>query len=139
MNTTTTPPMNTTTTTPDMTAADTPEFEPAVLALAAELDVDPAEISEENYECYGLKVLSHGRAEYAIGTDAEADEAWDQALDSYLDETDLLDPIPGSLRKYFDREAWKRDARHDGRGHALASYDGDEIELEGGLVAFRIN
>jgi len=47
----------------------------------------------------------------------------------------------GSLSSYitFDEETWKRDARHDGRGHALASYDGDEIDLADGYVAFRIN
>ena len=29
--------------------------------------------------------------------------------------------------------------RCDGRGQFLASYDGDEIELEGGLFAYRVN
>lgn len=115
------------------------EVEDEIFALCQELEVEPSEIDEERHTCYGLKVYSVGRAEYAVGTDEEADEAWDQALDSYLDDTGLLDAIPDNLRRYFDRDAWKRDARHDGRGHALASYDGDEIELEGGLVAFRIN
>jgi hypothetical protein len=142
--TTTTPDMNTTTTptTPDMnTTTTTTEFDPAILALAAELHVDPSEIDEERHDHYGLTVLSHGRAEYAVGTDSEADEAWDQSLDSYLDDcgVGVLDSIPENLRSYFDRDAWKSDARHDGRGHALASYDGDEMELSGGLVAFRIN
>ena len=27
---------------------------------------------------------------------------------------------------YFDEEKWKRDARYDGRGHSLSSYDGAE-------------
>ncbi len=115
------------------------EYEDYVLALAEELGEDPAEITKESHDCYGLTVLSHGRAEYAVGTDEEADEAWDQALDSYLDDCGVLDSIPENLRRYFDRDAWKSDARHDGRGHALASYDGDEMELQDGYVAFRIN
>lgn len=115
------------------------EYEDYIIALAEELGEDPADITEESHDCYGLKVLSHGRAEYAIGTDSEADEAWDQALDSYLDDCGVLDSIPENLRRYFDCDAWKSDARHDGRGHALASYDGDEMELQDGYVAFRIN
>lgn len=121
------------------TTTTTTEFDPAILALAVELGVDPSEIDEERHDHYGLTVLSHGRAAYALGTDAEADEAWDQSLDSYLDDCGVLDSIPENLRHYFNRDAWKRDARYDGRGHALASYDGDEMELSNGLVAFRIN
>ena len=30
------------------------------------------------------------------------------------------------MRYYFDDEKWKRDARFDGRGHSLSSYDGAE-------------
>lgn len=116
------------------------EYEDYIIALAEEIDEDPAEITEETYKHYGcMTVLSCGRAEYAVGTDEEADEVWDQALDSYLDDCGVLDSIPENLRPYFDREAWKRDARHDGRGHALASYDGDEMDLSDGYVAFRIN
>jgi hypothetical protein len=115
------------------------EFDEPLLALADELGEDPADITEERHTVYGLTVYSIGRAEYAVGTDAEADEAWDQALDSYLDDCGVLDSLPCNLRSYFDRDAWKRDARHDGRGHALASYDGNELELAGDFYAFRIN
>jgi hypothetical protein len=115
------------------------EYDEAVLALADELGEDPADITEERHTVYGLTVYSIGRAEYAVGTDAEADEAWDQALDSYLDECGVLDSLPCNLQSYFDRDAWKRDARFDGRGHALASYDGEELELAGDFYAFRIN
>lgn len=115
------------------------EYEDDVYALAMELAEDPADIAEEWHECYGMKVLSVGSAEYAVGTDEEADEAWDQSLDSYLDDCGVLDSMPDNLRPYFDREAWKRDAKMDGRGHSLASYDGHEIDLADGYVAFRIN
>jgi hypothetical protein len=115
------------------------EYEDHIIALAEELGEDPADITEESYDCYGLTVLSCGRAEYAVGTDEEADEAWDQSLDSYLDDCGVLDSMPENLRPYFDRDAWKRDARFDGRGHSLASYDGNEMDLSDGFVAFRIN
>jgi hypothetical protein len=114
-------------------------YEDHIFALADELGEDPAEFTEEKYDYYGLTVVSHGSAEYAIGTDAEADDAWDQSLDSYIDDCGLLDSVPENLRRYFDRDAWKSDARYDGRGHSLASYDGDEMELSDGFYAFRIN
>lgn len=111
----------------------------ALEALAKHLECDPDELTEERYDCYGLTVFSLGSKQYAVGTDNEADSAWDQSLDSYLDDCGILDSFPENLRGYFDREAWKNDARMDGRGHFLASYDGDEIELDDGYVAFRIN
>jgi len=114
-------------------------YEEHIFALADELGEDPAEFTEESHTCYGLTVVSHGSAEYAVGTDSEADDAWDQSLDSYLDDCGVLDAIPENLRRYFDRDAWKSDARHDGRGHSLASYDGEEIELSDGFYAYRIN
>lgn len=114
------------------------QYDEPLLALADELGEDPANLTEERHTVYGLTVYSIGRAEYAVGTDAEADEAWDQALDSYLDDCVLPD-LPETARRYFDRDAWKSDARHDGRGHAIASYDSNELELSGGFYAFRIN
>lgn len=63
--------------------------------------------------------------EYLVLTDEEADDAWDEALDSYLDDC-VLPGLPEHARHYFDRPAWKRDARFDGRGHSLALYDGEE-------------
>ena len=120
------------------------EYEEAIIALAEELGCEPSEIDEEPHDYYGLTVFSYGRAEYAVGTDEEADEAWNQSLDSYIEECiqpeiDRLEV--GNLSAYlnFDEEAWKRDARYDGRGHALSSYDGHEMGLANGFVAFRIN
>jgi len=67
-------------------------------------------------------------AEYAVLTDSEADDAWDESLNSYLDEC-ILPELEGNLAQYFDRDAWKRDAQTDGRGHSLSSYDGEEHEV----------
>ena len=66
--------------------------------------------------------------EYLVLTDDEADEMWDEQLDSYLDEC-VLPELPEMARNYFDTKAWKRDARHDGRGHSLSGYDGCEEEV----------
>lgn len=115
------------------------EYEDYIIALAEEIGEDPAEFTEEKYDYHGLTVVSHGSAEYAVGTGIEANDAWDQSLDSYLDDCGVLDAMPENLRRYFDRDAWKSDARHNGRGHSLSSYDGEELDLNGGFVAFRIN
>jgi len=46
--------------------------------------------------------------------------------------------MPKFTQFYFDDEKWKNDARMDGRGHSLSSYDGCEIDVAD-LVMFRIN
>ena len=94
------------------------------------------EVTEYNH--YGLTMLeSDDGAEYAIGTDDEAEYAWEESLDSYIDEC-ILPEIPKFARFYFNEEKWKRDARIDGRGHSLSSYDGRETDI-GDLVMFKIN
>lgn len=106
------------------------EYEPAQLALASFLECEPDELTEERYQHYdSLTVFSHGRQEYAVGTDDEADSAWDASMESYLDEC-VLPELPETAKRYFDRESWKSDARYDGRGHSLSGYDGNENEVE---------
>lgn len=76
---------------------------------------------------------SHGNeyeaafCDYLVLTDDEADEALDEALESILDDV-ILPDLDEALQSYFDRDAWKRDAEYDGRGHHLSSYDGCEEE-----------
>jgi hypothetical protein len=72
--------------------------------------------------------VSCSAGEYLVVTDDEAEELWDQYLESYIDEC-ILPEASGMAKDYFDREGWKEDARHDGRGHSLASYDGNEDEV----------
>lgn len=67
--------------------------------------------------------FSYYNEEYLVLTDEEADEEEDRQLDNYIDE--CLE-IPDDIRPYFDEEKWKRDARMDGRGHIISSYDGCE-------------
>lgn len=63
--------------------------------------------------------------EYKVLTDDEAEAEWDEYLDDYIDN---YIEIPEHVLPYFDRESWKDDARQDGRGHSLATYDGNENE-----------
>lgn len=89
------------------------------IAVAMEEDVDVCDVDEK-----GEYYKAAGR-EYRVLTDDEADAAWDESLDNYID--DALE-IPEWIEPYFDRERWKEDAQRDGRGHHLASYDGEERE-----------
>lgn len=109
------------------------EEEDEKIALARFLEVeakDLDEIEENSYDSYGLKTFSYGGNDYAVGNDSDCDDAWDQALDSYIEECLLPEIKDDNLRNYFDFEKWKRDARYDGRGHSLSSYDGNENEEE---------
>lgn len=65
--------------------------------------------------------------EYEILTDSEADDRWEEELNLYIDEC-IMPELPDWVQNYFDEDAWKRDARFDGRGHSIAHYDGNENE-----------
>ena len=108
------------------------------LWLCHEIDANPANCTTENHDFYGLTVYTVDGKEYAVGTNSECDDAWNQSLDSYLEEC-IYPELKGNLSNYFDEEKWKRDAKHDGRGHSLSSCDGTEIELGGDFYAFRTN
>lgn len=114
-----------------------------VRALALHLECSPSDIEEETCTHYDMPLYSAQGGEYAVGTDEEADSAWDQSLDSYIEECiepELKFEGLGSLSAYvkFDSEMWKRDARMDGRGHSLSGYDGEENEQEIDGVTFYI-
>ena len=108
-------------------------------ALAKFLGIEPEEVTLYGGHHYEMTIFETSEGEYAIGTDEEADQSWNQSLDSYIDDCIMPMITAESLKQYFDVEKWKRDARYDGRGHSLSSYDGDEIELANGLYAYRIN
>lgn len=108
-----------------------------IRALALHLECSPHDISEESYTHYDMPIYSAEGGEYAVATDAQADSAWDQSLDSYIEECiepelEKLQNNTGNLAAYvkFDEEMWKRDARMDGRGHSLSGYDGHEHDQE---------
>ena len=89
--------------------------------------IDDLRCRIEDIQDIGDNLYKYGREEYYVLTDDEADEKWDEELDYYLEEC-IYPEIPEHLRGYFDDEAWKEDARMDGRGHTLSSYDGCEYE-----------
>lgn len=96
-----------------------------VLALCLEEEISVSEIStlSEN----GDNRFSYGGHEYLICTDEEADDAQDEEFENYLDEC-ILPELPKQSQRYFESDAWKSDAKHDGRGHSLGRYDGNENE-----------
>jgi hypothetical protein len=104
---------------------DKPEmFDEKIQALGKHLDLNNEDLRmiEENGD-----YLSFDDREFLVLTDDEAEKKWDEHLDSYIEE--CLE-IPEHLRFYFDEEKWKDDARMDGRGHSLSSYDGHEHEIK---------
>ena len=82
---------------------------------------------EDIQDGYSDNIFEIDGEEYEVLTDFEADDRWEEELDFYIDEC-ILPQIPEKLQNYFDDEAWKRDARYDGRGHCIARYDGYENE-----------
>ncbi|MEK6880344.1 MAG: hypothetical protein AABY22_12080 [Nanoarchaeota archaeon] len=97
-----------------------------VLALAKQLDLTLSEtlndIEEESDE-----IFKYGEKEFFVLTNDEADTKNEEYIDNYIDES-ILHELPQRYQIYFDNEAFKRDARIDGRGHNLAGYDGNEEE-----------
>lgn len=93
----------------------------AELAAAFVRMLDLSEDDLQDIEINDARATVQG-VEYIAGDDSEMDSEWDSELDNYLDEWEE------SKSPYFDTEAWKRDARMDGRGHALNRYNGDELE-----------
>jgi hypothetical protein len=87
---------------------------------------DLSEDDLQDIEIDGNRVTVQG-TDYLAGDDGEMDEEWDNYLENYIDE--CLE-IPESVERYFDREKWKDDAKMDGRGHSLNSYNGGEEEAK---------
>lgn len=97
------------------------------LALALMLDLSVNEIGdivEERNNRWCVQGF-----DYLAGTDDEMDDAWDEDLDNYLEECVYPD-LPENLRNYFDDDAWKRDAKTDGRASALNRWNGEELYQE---------
>jgi hypothetical protein len=96
-----------------------------LLAYCREFNCHPSDCTISTGGAYGYGYAIHnGREEWSVMTDDDADSAWDDSMESYLDEG----CVEGADSPYFDREAWKRDASYDGRGHFLSGYDGNEYD-----------
>jgi len=99
-----------------------------IVALGNHLEISPCEAKENiSVSTYDDCIYEYAGQEYLVCTDDEADEKQDEELENYIDE--CLE-IPDNIERYFDREAWKSDARNDGRGHCLNRYDGCEDSEE---------
>lgn len=97
-----------------------------IIALGKHLDLTPSEANEDielDRDC----LYSYSGQEYLVCTDLEADELWDECLENYIEDC-ILPELEEGLRRYFDNEAWKRDARYDSRGDYLNTYNGSEYE-----------
>lgn len=91
------------------------------------IEDQPEQIEEIKISSYNDNIFEYFNEEYEVLTDEEADERWDEELQYYIDEV-IIPEIPDCWQNYFDEESWKRDARFDGRGHAISRYDGCENE-----------
>lgn len=134
-----------------------------IIALAKHLGCDPEEISEARY---GDNRFEHGRAEYLVLTDSEADDAARERIEESLwaFNTSFIRAHAPSLSSASAEKAIAKvqetlceganevvralipDFEHfvsdaiaaDGRGHFLAGYDGEESE-EGSFYIYREN
>jgi hypothetical protein len=96
------------------------------IALSIHLQLSVKEsfdLEVSNDDC----TIEYSNKEYLVCTESEAEEKWNEGLDSYIEEC-ILPQIAEELQNYFDNESWKRDAKNDGIGHCLSSYDGREYE-----------
>lgn len=96
------------------------------LALAQHLHIDLDWIEDE-IEVSGRDdcAFEAEGGEYLVLTGSEADGRWEEALNRYIESClGMSDDVRGC----FDEDAWKSDAKLDGRGHSLSLYDGDEHE-----------
>ena len=146
---------------------ETKVSELAAIALAGWLGIERDEITEARSDCYGLTVLEVGQDSYAVGDDSQAYEACKEYLKeavwsfngNFIAEVCGLPVELGEVFSgYTHKECEganpallalvKRTCGFDsfvsrvvgdcGRGHFLAGYDGDEIDLGDGLYAYRI-
>lgn len=139
-----------------------------IKALCEPLGKDFLDVETESWDHYGLTVCSIDGQEYAIGTDEEADSAarsyvedslWAFRPEFILDQCGLdlsgaeslrdmqgkacegaNDFIYSLVKRTCGLDSFCEEAvRWDGRGHFLARYDGEEIELLGGnYYAYKI-
>lgn len=89
-----------------------------------------SELEQIQEATYNDNLFEYYNESYLVLTDDEADDAWEDELQNYIDECIMpeLERNCPELSRYFDEEAWKRDARFDGRGHSLNRYDGTEYD-----------
>lgn len=114
------------------------DYDKKIIALAQHLNINMDIDEEYNIEelkeelnnikeGYTDNIFEYYNEEYEVLTDNEADERWEEELQNYTDEC-IIPELSDFATRYFNKEAWKRDARFDGRGHSISRYDGCEHE-----------
>lgn len=98
------------------------------IAIAIMFDISLKDIDDLIEEPTKGNIWKIEGFEYLFGTDDEMDDEWDEYLENYLDEC-VLSELSEIAKRYFDEEAWKSDAKTDGRGHSLNRYDGGELSI----------
>lgn len=135
--------------------------------LAKWLGEEESSVEEARFDSWGLTTLEVGSDTYAVGTDEECDAAcceyikesvWSFKSEFILEECGLPMELAEAIRSFQEKECESANAAilaliektcgvaeftraaisADGRGHFLASYDGDEISLGNGFFAYRI-
>jgi len=139
----------------------------AVEAVADQIGCDPDDLTLETHTHYGLEVFSNGSQEYAVGTDKEANEACKEYIkdstwafrSSFICEycnlpQELAEALEAMQSKKCEGandsilaliektegglDGFVEAVSAGGRGHFLASYDGNENEKDGFFI-YRIN
>lgn len=116
------------------TEIEVKEIDPRITALLKHLEY-PDNLTLETSD--DMRYETSEGEEYLVLTDEESEEAWNESMDSYIDEC-ILSELPEAYRYYFDSEKWKYDASFDGRRNALATYDSVEHE-QGDYYIYRTN
>jgi len=98
-----------------LTTDDLDEDQQKIVALMEVADLDWDESEKAIDDC-----------DYYVYTEEQADEAFEEAIDNYIDDC-VLSEIPPHYRNYFNRDAFMKDCLMDGKGHTLATYDGEEL------------
>lgn len=107
-------------------------FDEQAIALAEHLDIDVGEVIAAYTDCYEAN-----GGEYLVLTDGEADDKWDENLESYIEDC-VMGELPDQFHDFFDRDGFKESLQHNGRGESLNTYDGEECE-HGDYYIYRTN
>jgi len=86
------------------------------------------QIEDITQSTYDESLFEAEGGEWLVLTDDEADQHQDERIEDYIDSC-ILPELNEQYSMYFDYEAFKSDARVDGRGHVIAHYDGCEHEV----------
>lgn len=105
---------------------ETLKFDSKKIAVFEYFDRD-VELIEElvKWDSLNNEYIEIKGEELRVLTDSEANEAWEEYIDNYIEEC-VLSELSVFIQEYFDYGKFKRDLKLDGRGRSLASYDSIE-------------